>query len=678
MVGEPSGWTAERQRSLQERLIDPWAQDEWLFPTALDAKRRRVYAYRFTCASAGLNVELKYALWRKFESRAGAPLRTHAEPDHLALLIGFLNQIAPSAPSLLVKPLEQWEVRLRSYLVASGQYRRGNRSYLLATQEYATRPIEDTRIRLLRYIYTTVADAYDGRAPTDKDLWDLRRMGHAVNPTRAGDALNFTLLAQPWLRDLAKAYMRYNKEIHSPDNCQQKLRALRYFSQFLAEREPTIQPRGIDRALIVAYIAYLGDRRVSNYSKYNLLTHLRTVLRSCAHELRMADITKEEIIFPHDAPLRERPLPREIPLEVLAQLRQRLATLPMPILRMVVITLECGLRINELCTLRMDSLCQDSKGQWSLQFYQSKLKQEHIIPLVNDEVVAAIQAQQRDIREQWDTACPYPFPSLRSPTKPFQQGTFSTLLNGWAIAQDIRDRTGRVYRFQSHQFRHSVGMRLINDDVPLDVISRLLGHRSITMTEVYARKRAETVRAELARAHQRNKTVDYAGQVVSGDPRADDPDVALVRQGLRGQVLPLGSCGRLQVLGPCDHENKCLSCNFWLTSRHDLPGLKRMDERIAGLLPRARAANNQTVVANLEHIHPSVQLRIAALEDSGPVGPADRADELNRLRAEALDAEAALAEAREARLMMAARQLEGRVADLRARIAVVEEAAHDR
>ncbi len=295
------------------------------------------------------------------------------------------------------------------------------------------------------------------------------------------------------------------------------------------------------------------------------------------------------------------------------------------------------------------------------------------IPLVNDEVVAAIQAQQRDIRERWGTACPYLFPSLRSPTKPFQQGTFSTLLNGWAIAQDIRDRTGRVYRFQSHQFRHSVGMRLINDDVPLDVISRLLGHRSITMTEVYARKRAETVRAELARAHQRNKTVDYAGQVVSGDPRADDPDIALLRQGLRGQVLPLGSCGRLQVLGPCDHENKCLSCNFWLTSRHDLPGLKRMDERIAGLLPRARAANNQTVVANLEHIHPSVQLRIAALDDSGPAGLADRADDLNRLRAEA-----ALAEAREARLMLAARQLEGRVADLRARIAVVEEASHDR
>ncbi len=63
-------------------------------------------------------------------------------------------------------------------------------------------------------------------------------------------------------------------------------------------------------------------------------------------------------------------------------------------LRMVTILLECGLRINELCQLPLDSLINDDKHQWYLRIYQSKLHQEHIIPLIDETVVEVIQAQQ--------------------------------------------------------------------------------------------------------------------------------------------------------------------------------------------------------------------------------------------------------------------------------------------
>jgi hypothetical protein len=135
-------------------------------------------------------------------------------------------------------------------------------------------------------------------------------------------------------------------------------------------------------------------------------------------------------------------------------------------------------------------------------------------------------------------------------------------------------------------------MRLINEDVPLDVISRLLGHRSLEMTRRYAQKRAAQLRAELERVHRRRKTVDAAGQVVKGDSRANDLEVQMTRKGVRGQTLPVGGCGRLIVLGDCSHANKCLTCPMWLTSTDDLPALMSFYDRAIRLKQRAKASGN--------------------------------------------------------------------------------------
>src|SRR5439155_22302354 len=124
------------------------------------------------------------------------------------------------------------------------------------------------------------------------------------------------------------------------------------------------------------------------------------------------------------------------------------------------------------------------------------------------------------------------FPSPHSHLLPYQQESFSKHLNAWALKHEIRDRTGKLYHFTAHQFRHTVGMRLINEDVPLEVISRLLGHRSLQMTQVYARKRDQKLRADLQRVARKRKTVDYQGHAVKGDPRANDPEVQLTRQGV--------------------------------------------------------------------------------------------------------------------------------------------------
>jgi integrase len=57
----------------------------------------------------------------------------------------------------------------------------------------------------------------------------------------------------------------------------------------------------------------------------------------------------------------------------------------------------------------------------------------------------------------------------------------------WLADGEVRDARGQHVNVTAHQFRHTLATRMINNDVPLAVIRRLLDHSSTSMTEVYAR-----------------------------------------------------------------------------------------------------------------------------------------------------------------------------------------------
>ncbi len=95
------------------------------------------------------------------------------------------------------------ELAFRSYLVETGHLRHKRGKRLLSTQTYGEKREEDFRILLLRQLYTIIRDAYDDRPEVEKDVWDMRRMNLALNPTLSHYRLNFTSITQPWLREIA-------------------------------------------------------------------------------------------------------------------------------------------------------------------------------------------------------------------------------------------------------------------------------------------------------------------------------------------------------------------------------------------------------------------------------------------------------------------------------------------
>ena len=81
----------------------------------------------------------------------------------------------------------------------------------------------------------------------------------------------------------------------------------------------------------------------------------------------------------------------------MAQLNQHLDSLPKPVMRMILVIQETGLRAGELLQLSIDCLKQDTKGDWLIQYMNWKMNKEDTKP-ISQQLAKVIQEQQQYIK----------------------------------------------------------------------------------------------------------------------------------------------------------------------------------------------------------------------------------------------------------------------------------------
>lgn len=503
MAREPEFARADLDRAhdaMRRALIGRWEADTWTFP--LQEAGRRSYTFHFACRSPGIRLELKYALWRKFDAGEWDATGNHRN-ESLALtrLGAWLDKEAPAARSLLDRPPHDWEVALRAHLAGEGRLSADVRQVLMADQRYRAYPEEDRRIRLLRQIRAMVLSACDTRPELEKDVWDLAALGVPQHPLTGTRRLDFAAIPQPWLRALAQRYLARTLPGVSAADCQSRLRAIGRFADFLGRAAPGDAVPALDRPLILAYLADLERQELSVDAHYRAVQLVRHFLETSAYELEAVGLPRERLIFDRDFPARPT-LPDEIlPAAVLARVWAELPHLAEPARLQVGLLLACGLLVGELCTLGIDCLTDAPDGTPWLRMAEGGAR-ERAVPLVDPGLAAAVRAQRAIVREKWGERATYLFPSARSPDKPYRYTVFRQVLNAWAVRREIRDETGAIFRFRSRQFRHTVGRELAGEAVPLEVLADLFGHRGLAMVRRYRRPGADRLRAELERARR--------------------------------------------------------------------------------------------------------------------------------------------------------------------------------
>ena len=176
----------------------------------------------------------------------------------------------------------------------------------------------------------------------------------------------------------------------------------------------------------------------------------------------------------------------------------------------------------------------------------------------------------------------------------FSWATLCRRLARWLAECEIRDATGRPVHVTPHQFRHTLATRLVNNEVPLDTVQRLLDHNSPEMTARYAQIKDQTLRREWERYQQR---INIRGEVVPLDPRGPLSDAAWAKENLARakQTLPNGSCG-LPLQQTCPHPNACLTCDHFLTTPEFLAVHREQLGRTRELLTTARERGQQRLI----------------------------------------------------------------------------------
>lgn len=158
----------------------------------------------------------------------------------------------------------------------------------------------------------------------------------------------------------------------------------------------------------------------------------------------------------------------------------------------------CGLRVSELCGLKLSQYyAQDGYVR-----VIGKNNKERIIPigevamkyvneyLKNERVKVPVKESGRDIL----------FLNRR--------GTGLSRVFIFMIVKDLVERAGITKQVHPHTFRHSFATHLVEGGADLRAVQEMLGHASITTTEIYTHLDADYLRETLSFFHpfyQRNK-----------------------------------------------------------------------------------------------------------------------------------------------------------------------------
>jgi len=546
-------WNRTVQVQLLSELGGFWAGDLWdmhhspVGTLSPNASQRRL---KFNCKSASINGELKYVCWKKFSDGSW---RSTQELTKVHLMIRWLNSMPELPVSLLCRSFAEWQELYRGYLRGLGMYRPGITNGMSGRQEPSVTPRDSPYLSLLRQSLIVLAQAYDTRPTYGKDVWDLKQMGVGTNLSQSNVRLSFLIIRQEWLRVAVKSYLKYCLPLYSASTCRTRVQSLACFSDFVAEKHSQATSQTITRRLLLDYLNYLQKRLGCATSKNHVL-NLQNFLEM-SHREGWLPIGPERLIHDEEVPRPPKPQPRYLPAAVLDQLNSHLGDLKPSWQRMVLILEECGMRISELLQLPIDCLTQDARGVHYLRYMQGKVGRENAIP-VSAEVAGLVQEQQLEVRPS-RAASEFLFPNSKGGV--LKQASFAHRINRLAYDRGIRGADGKLFRFQAHQFRHTVGTRMINLGVPHHIIQRFLGHRGPEMTSRYAHIHDSTMRDKLSE-YLKGSLVDVTGRAVKQDGLNDSSDLQWFTRNVLAQALTNGYCAIPTVAGPCPHPNACLNC----------------------------------------------------------------------------------------------------------------------
>ena len=249
------------------------------------------------------------------------------------------------------------------------------------------------------------------------------------------------------------------------------------------------------------------DQYITNLHKqYKPKTVKRKIasLKAFFHYLEYKEILQENPFSKLDVRFREaRILPKTIPFHsiqaflsvlysqkdlALTEYRKRCCIRDIAVIELLFAT---GMRISELCSLKPADI--DLANNTVLIY--GKGAKERILQICNPEVISALTLYQETFKEEI-SLCGYFFVNRLQSKLSDQSVRF--MINYYSNLAGIEQH------ITPHMFRHSFATLLLEQDVDIRYIQKMLGHSSISTTEIYTHVSNAKQKDILVHKHPRN------------------------------------------------------------------------------------------------------------------------------------------------------------------------------
>jgi integrase/recombinase XerC/integrase/recombinase XerD len=253
------------------------------------------------------------------------------------------------------------------------------------------------------------------------------------------------------------------------------------------------EPAGVDYRTLRRYAATLSERRVVGATVARKLAALRALFR-CLREHGTVPANPAELV---PAPKRAQKLPRVLSTDELARLLDRIpAATPLALRDRAVFELAyaSGLRAQELVSVQTTGVDFDAEQVR----VEGKGGKTRIVP-VGEAALAAIARYLQRARPVLAAAGQEPAPAL-----------FLSKSGRALSTSDVRRRLQVWVRHAAleagvhpHALRHSFATHLLDGGADLRSIQELLGHSSISTTQIYTRVESARLTSAYRNAHPR-------------------------------------------------------------------------------------------------------------------------------------------------------------------------------
>ena len=290
-----------------------------------------------------------------------------------------------------------------------------------------------------------------------------------------------------------KNYLKLERSL-SNNSIDAYLLDIRKLTSFISENYSTsLSIENINVSIIESFIKYLFKSESSTYSQARIVSGLKSFFNYLLLEEKI-DINPMELI---DAPKLVRKLPETLSIQEIEIIIDAIDLDSKEGMRNKAIleTLySCGLRVSELVNLKVQNLFLD------IGFIKvlGKGMKERLVPIGTKaaECISLYMNEYRksiNISEGFEA---YLFINRR--------GKNLTRNMIFIIVKDLVKKAGLNKNISPHTFRHSFATHLIEGGADLRAVQEMLGHESITTTEIYTHLNKNYLKEVVNKFHPRS------------------------------------------------------------------------------------------------------------------------------------------------------------------------------